>query len=124
MEVQALLITFREALEALLIVGIITSYLKRVNHREYTKYVWLGAALAVAASVGVAMLFQLVFTGFAAMGSETYLKIGIMIISTLLLTQMVFWMAEHSRDMKKVSKGKWIGSSPPAMSPAWSFTRF
>ncbi|OKO97189.1 FTR1 family protein [Geobacillus proteiniphilus] len=106
MEVQALLITFREALEALLIVGIITSYLKRVDHREYTKYVWLGAALAVAASVGVAMLFQIVFTGFAAMGSEIYLKIGIMVVSALLLTQMVFWMAEHSRDMKKSVEGK------------------
>lgn len=124
MEVQALLITFREALEALLIVGIITSYLKRVDHREYTKYVWLGAGLAVLASIGAAILFQVVFTGFAAMGSEIYLKIGIMIVSALLLTQMVFWMAEHSRDMKKTSKGKWTSLLPPAMSPAWSFTRF
>lgn len=106
MEVQALLITFREVLEALLIVGIITSYLKRVNHTKYTKYVWLGAGLAVVASVGVALLFQVVFTGFAAMGSEMYLKISIMFISTILLTQMVFWMAEHSRDMKKNVEGK------------------
>ncbi|AMX82694.1 iron permease [Geobacillus subterraneus] len=106
MEVQALLITFREALEALLIIGIITSYLKRVNHREYTKYVWLGAALAVAASVGVAILFQVVLTGFAAMASEIYLKIGIMLVSTLLLTQMVFWMAEHSQHIKKSVEGK------------------
>ncbi|MBA2873717.1 FTR1 family iron permease [Thermaerobacillus caldiproteolyticus] len=106
MEVQALLITFREALEALLIVGIITSYLKRVNHKEYTKYVWLGAGLAVLASAGVALLFQVVFTGFAVMGSETYLKIAIMFISVILLTQMVFWMAEHSRDMKKSVEGK------------------
>jgi high-affinity iron transporter len=106
MEVQALLITFREALEALLIVGIITSYLKRVDHQEYTKYVWLGAGLAILASVGVAILFQVVFTGFAAMGSETYLKIGIMFVSAILLTQMVFWMAEHSRDMKKSVEGK------------------
>lgn len=106
MEVQALLITFREVLEALLIVGIITSYLKRVNHTKYTKYVWLGAGLAVVASVGVALLFQVVFTGFAAMGSEMYLKISIMFISTILLTQMVFWMAEHSQDMKKNVEGK------------------
>jgi high-affinity iron transporter len=105
-EVQALLITFREALEALLIVGIITSYLKRVNHAQYTKYVWLGAGLAVLASVGVALLFQVVFTGFAAMGSEMYLKISIMFISAALLTHMVFWMAEHSRDMKKNMEGK------------------
>ncbi|ALF11731.1 FTR1 family iron permease [Parageobacillus thermoglucosidasius] len=106
MEVQALLITFREALEALLIVGIITSYLKRVDHREYTKYVWLGAGLAVLASIGVAILFQVVFTGFAAMGSETYLKIGIMFVSAVLLTQMVFWMAEHSRNIKESVEGK------------------
>jgi len=105
-EIQALLITFREVLEALLIVGIITTYLKRMDNGQYTKYVWLGAGLAVLASVGVAMLFQVVLTGFASMGSEMYLKISIMIISTLLLTQMVFWMAKHSRDLKGNMQGK------------------
>lgn len=106
MEIQALLITFREVLEALLIIGIITTYLKRMDHAQYNKYVWLGAGLAVIASVGVAMLFQVVFTGFAAMGNEIYLKIGIMIVSTILLTQMVFWMAEHSKDIKGNMEGK------------------
>ncbi|MFC3883159.1 FTR1 family protein [Bacillus songklensis] len=106
MEIQALLITFREVLEALLIVGIITTYLKRVNHQKYTKYVWAGAGLAVLASIGVAMLFQVVFTGFAAMGSEMYLKISIILISSILLTQMVFWMAKHSRDLKSNMEGK------------------
>jgi high-affinity iron transporter len=106
MEIQALLITFREVLEALLIVGIITTYLKRVDHKKYNKYVWLGAGLAILASVGVALLFQIVFTGFTAMGSEMYLKIGIMLVSTVLLTQMVFWMASHSRDLKGNMEGK------------------
>lgn len=106
MEIQALLITFREVLEALLIVGIITTYLKRVGQKQYNKYVWLGAGLAVVASIGIAMLFQVVFTGFAAMGSEIYLKIGIMIVSTILLTQMVFWMASHSKDLKGNMEGK------------------
>ncbi|MBN8191700.1 FTR1 family protein [Bacillus sp. NTK074B] len=106
MELQALLITFREVLEALLIIGIITTYLKKTNHGQFTKYVWLGAGLAILASVGVAMLFQVVFTGFAAMGSEMYLKIGIMLVSSVLLTQMVFWMANHSRDLKGNMEGK------------------
>ncbi|WP_226673295.1 FTR1 family iron permease [Rossellomorea aquimaris] len=106
MELQALLITFREVLEALLIIGIITTYLKKTNHGHFTKYVWLGAGLAILASVGVAMLFQVVFTGFAAMGSEMYLKIGIMLVSSVLLTQMVFWMAKHSRDLKGNMEGK------------------
>ncbi|WP_409252743.1 FTR1 family iron permease [Bacillus sp. SCS-153A] len=106
MQVQALLITFREVLEALLIVGILTTYLKRTGNKKFTKYIWLGAGLAVAASVGVAMLFQVVFTGFASMGNEMYLKIGIMIVSALLLTQMVFWMASHSKDLKGNMEGK------------------
>ncbi|WHY00926.1 FTR1 family protein [Neobacillus sp. DY30] len=106
MEIQALLVTFREVLEALLIVGIITTYLKRTDNKKYTKFVWLGAGLAVLASLGVAMLFQLVFTGFAAMANEMYLKIAIMIISALLLTQMVFWMAGHSRELKGTTEDK------------------
>ncbi|QHE50931.1 FTR1 family protein [Pontibacillus sp. HMF3514] len=106
MEIQALLITFREVLEALLIIGIITTYLKRTENSKYSKYVWLGAGLAVLASVGVAMLFQVVFTSFAAMGSEIYLKVSIMFASSLLLTQMVFWMAKHSKNLKGKMEGK------------------
>lgn len=106
MELQAFLITLREAFEAFLIIGIITTYLKRVKHGNLTKFVWLGAGLAVIASIGVAMLFQVVLTGFAAMGSEIYLKISIMFISSVLLTQMVFWMAKHNRDMKGKMEGK------------------
>ncbi|CUA78742.1 FTR1 family iron permease [Anoxybacillus suryakundensis] len=106
MEVQALLITFREALEALLIVGIITSYLKRIDQSRYVKYVWLGAGLAVFASAIVALLFQVVLTGFSTMASEMYLKVSIIFISSILLTQMVFWMAEHSKDIKRSMEGK------------------
>jgi len=107
MEFQAFLITFREALEALLIVGIITSYLKRIDKREFTKYVWLGAGLAVFASLGLAMVFQVILDGFAAMGSQQYMKVGIMLVSGALLTQMVFWMAEQSRQISSTVQGKY-----------------
>ncbi|AIK37107.1 iron permease FTR1 family protein [Bacillus pseudomycoides] len=106
MQLQAFLITFREVLEALLIVGIITTYLKRTDSKQFVKYVWLGAGLAVVASYIVALVFQVVFTGFAAMGSEMYLKISIIFVSAILLTQMVFWMAEHSKNMKANMESK------------------
>jgi high-affinity iron transporter len=106
LEIQALLITFREALEALLIIGIITAYLKQVKRPEYNKLVWLGAGLAVIASFGVALLFQVVLTSFAAMGSEMYLKVGIMLVSAILLTQMVFWMSNQSRQLRDKMEGK------------------
>ncbi|MDP5275342.1 FTR1 family iron permease [Chengkuizengella axinellae] len=106
MDLQALLITFRETLEALLIIGIIVTYLKKMNHPEYTKYVWLGAGLALVASLGVAFVFQVVLTSFAMMASQIYLKISIMLISSMLLTHMVFWMSKNSRDMKGKLEGK------------------
>ncbi|MEY8351155.1 FTR1 family protein [Bacillus cereus] len=106
MQLQAFLITFREVLEALLIVGIITTYLQRTDSKQFVKYVWLGAGLAVVASYIVALVFQVVFTGFAAMGSEMYLKISIIFVSAILLTQMVFWMAEHSKNMKANMENK------------------
>jgi high-affinity iron transporter len=106
-ELQAFLITFREALEALLIVGIITSYLKRVDHPEYVKHVWLGASLAIVASLGMALLFQVVLDGFASMGSQNYMKAGIMLVSGVLLTQMVFWMAEQSKEVSGKLQGKY-----------------
>lgn len=107
MDLQAFLITFRETLEALLIVGIITSYLKRVNHPEFVKHVWTGAILAIVASLGTAMLFQIVLDGFASMGSQNYLKVAIMFVSGALLTQMVFWMAEQSKEMSGKLQGKY-----------------
>lgn len=106
MELQSLLITFREALEALLIVGIINSYLKRVNRPEFTKYVWLGAILAVVASLGLALIFQVLLDGFASMGAQNYMKVTIMLISAALLTQMVFWMAEQSKQTTGKVQGK------------------
>jgi high-affinity iron transporter len=105
-ELQAFLITFRETLEALLIVGVITSYLKRVQRPEFNKFVWLGALLATFASFGCALLFQVVLNGFGAMGAQTYMKVGIMFVSAALLTQMVFWMAEQSKEISSRTTAK------------------
>lgn len=100
MNVQSFLITFREAFEAILIVGIIMTYLKRIGQTKWNKWVWVGVILALAASYGVALLFQTVLTGFATMGSQNYLKIGIMLVSCALLSHMVLFMGQQSRSMQ------------------------
>jgi high-affinity iron transporter len=97
---QAFLITFREALEALLIIGVIVTYLTRIGEARWNKWVWLGVTLALLSSYAVALAFQVVLTGFAAMASQIYLKIGILLVSTALLTHMILFMAKQGRDMK------------------------
>ena len=42
MDLQAFLITFREALEAILIVGVILTYLIGIEQTSWHKWVWLG----------------------------------------------------------------------------------
>jgi high-affinity iron transporter len=100
LDLQAFIITFREALEALLIVGIIVTYLKRVDHGHWNKWVWFGVVLALFASFGVALLFQIVLTGFGSMASQNYLRFSIMFISAGLLTHMVMFLAKQDTEFQ------------------------
>jgi high-affinity iron transporter len=112
---QAFLITLRESLEAILIVGLILSYLTRVSADPYKKWVYIGVFLALISSFLVALVFQVVFTGFASFGSEIYLKVSIMFASVFLLTHMVHWMKKQSKDVnsdmqKKIQAALTAGS--------------
>ncbi|MBW5445928.1 iron permease [Cohnella sp. CFH 77786] len=98
MNVQAFLITFREAMEAILIVGVILTYLKRIGETRWNKWVWVGVALALAASYGVALLFQVALDGYESMSNQNYLRIGIMLASAVLLTHMILFMSKQSRN--------------------------
>lgn len=100
MDIQAFLITLREAFEALLIIGIIVTYLTRVGARQWNKWVWAGAGLALFASFLVALLFQIVLTDFRMMASENYMRIGMLFASSLLLTHMAVWMSGQQKDMR------------------------
>ncbi|OEF96916.1 iron permease [Vulcanibacillus modesticaldus] len=106
MDFQAFLITYREGIEAFLILGIITTYLKKMDQKKYLKWVYTGAIGAVLSSLVVAFIFQVILTGFTVMGSENYMKLSIMLISSVLLTQMIFWMNENSRDLDNKTQQK------------------
>lgn len=115
MDFQAFLITLRESLEAILIVGLILSYLTRLKADKYKKWVYVGVLLALVSSFLVALLFQVVLTGFSSFGAEVYLKVGIMFASVLLLTHMVGWMRKQSKGIntemeKKINAALTAGS--------------
>jgi high-affinity iron transporter len=100
MNFQAFLITFREVLEALLIIGVITTYLNKIGQGQWKRWVWVGVFLAIVASFGTALLFQVVLTGYGSMASQVYLKFGIMFISVGLLTHMILFMAKQKKNME------------------------
>ena len=61
---SSLIITFRETLEAALVVGIILSYLLRIGQSKYNNIVYLGVISGIVASVIGAKLGSEVSTVF------------------------------------------------------------
>ncbi|MHB8279393.1 MAG: FTR1 family iron permease [Candidatus Humimicrobiaceae bacterium] len=97
--VSSFLIALREGLEAFLIVGIIISYLFKINQKRYIKHVIFGAALAIVLSIGLAYLVELIFGGFEGKIEQIFEGI-VMLLAVIVLTYMIFWMNKQAKNIK------------------------
>jgi len=97
--IAATLISFREGLEAALIVGIVIGYLVKIGQRVQVRIAWAGVIAAVLASVLVALGITTIgaeLKGRAEQifeGTTMFLAVGV-------LTWMIFWMRSQARFMK------------------------
>jgi high-affinity iron transporter len=96
--VAALLIAFREGLEAALIVGIVLSYLKRMGYRQRAA-VWWGVASAVTVSVIAGVVLQALGIAFEGRGEQLFEGIT-MLLAAGVLTWMIFWMQRQARSIR------------------------
>lgn len=98
---NALFIVWRESAEALLVVGIVYAWLKRQpDARTGMRYLWGG----VAAGLGLAVVLALAMLGIAHFLSGDALEVFAvvaMLVASVLIVQMVFWMRRHGRTMKR-----------------------
>ncbi|MCE8423692.1 MAG: FTR1 family protein [Candidatus Methanoperedens sp.] len=111
------LITFREALEAALIIGIIAAYVARIGRKDLTRYINVGIIAALIASLAVAMIFKTVY-GELSDTAEQLFGGAAALAAAIVLTYMIFWMANNSRQIKgevqekidlSISKGQVFG---------------
>lgn len=93
--IYALLITFREGLEAALILGIVLSYLHRAAPRATTRPVWLGASLAGIVSIGAALALEFLALELPGRWQEA-IEGGAMLLAAAVLTWMLAWMRRQS----------------------------
>jgi high-affinity iron transporter len=98
---SALLIVFREVIEAGLIVGIVLAATKGVPRRDFAVSMGvlagvLGACLVAAFAGGLASLFQ-------GSGQELFTA-SILILAVMMLTWHNVWMASHGREMARELK--------------------
>ena len=116
---QVMFIVWRESVEALLVVGILYAWLKNgdASARRGLSYLWSGVAAGVllAVALGAALLG---FSELLAGDAQTWFQIAIVLIASVLIVQMVFWMRKHGRTLKKdiessmqtsVESGNWWG---------------
>jgi high-affinity iron transporter len=97
--IPSLLITFREALEAALIVAIMVTYLKKVGKGELTRYAYLGSLAAVVISLVLGVGIQMVYGGMNKVTAELFEGVA-SLTAVVVLTYMIFWMTKHSKSIR------------------------
>jgi high-affinity iron transporter len=97
--VSSFLITFREALEAALIVSILLAYLRKIDREDLNKYLYLGTGIAILSSAIIGGVVLTVYGGLPA-GVDKIFEGVASITATIVLTYMIFWMAKNAREIR------------------------
>ena len=101
--VPSFVITFREVLEAALIVGIILSFLVKTGQTQYNSVVYIGVISGVVASIIAALLFTSLAGGFNGRAEEIFEGFA-MLVGALLLTTMILWMMKQRHIAKELEQ--------------------
>ena len=96
------LITFRETLEAGLVIGIVLSILKTMNQKQAFKIVYHGLVAGIATSIMGAYLFHSLSGGFQGNQEKAFEGV-VMLVSALLITTLIIWVA-HQKNMTESLK--------------------
>ena len=113
MALAEFVVAFREVFEIALVLGIMLAYLGKTKGARHAKFVYLGALVAVAASIGAAYAFESLAGGFEA--NEAIFEGITLVLAAVLVTWLNFWMVGQAN----VRKGIERGVSRHAASGAW-----
>jgi len=98
---NALIVVWRESLEAMLVVGVLLAWIARQEDApRLRRTLWSGVAGGTLLAVALA---------FLAYGAQTWLdgealelfQVGMLLLACVLMTQMVMWMRRHGASMKR-----------------------
>ena len=97
------MITLREGLEAVFIIGITLSYLSRSENRQAFKSIWLGTSLATAVSMVAGAAIYYTAGKLEGKAEEIFEGIALL-MATGVLTWMCFWMRRQVGSIKTQKK--------------------
>ena len=98
---STIFIVWRESIEAMLVIGILYTWLKnQTDTGSGERFLWGGVMGGIVLAIGLAFLMLEIQSELASEGLE-YFQIAIVLIAAVLITQMVFWMRRHGRTLKR-----------------------
>ncbi|WP_239423750.1 FTR1 family iron permease [Snodgrassella communis] len=116
---QVIFVVWRECFEALLVVGIIYSWIKHnPDSRNGMPYLYGGIGLGVLISIILALIINGIFKELSD-DHQTIFMMGMSVLACMLIVQMVYWMNKHARNMKsslekemaqQVARHSWWGA--------------
>src|SRR6201747_694654 len=95
-------IGLREGLEAVLVVSIIATFLRRIG--ASLRPMWCGVAAAVVLSIGVGVTLEVVEQNLPQRQQEG-MEAVIGLVAVVFVTGMVLWMSTHARFLKRDLEG-------------------
>jgi len=102
---QVLFIVWRESVEAMLVVGILYTWLRSTPEgKRGLNYLWGGVAAGLALAVALALVLLGVSTWLSDEGQEWFQAI-MSLAACVLVVQMVVWMKKHGRTLKGELEG-------------------
>jgi high-affinity iron transporter len=93
------IITWRETLEAALIVGILLTYLSKIGQSQHFRFVYWGIAWGLIACLIFAGLSGFLAGFFEDIGQDVF-EATILFVAAAVLTHMVVWMHRNAREIK------------------------
>ncbi len=100
MNVAAGVLTFREGLEAALIIAILLTYLRRTGRNRYAGQIWAGAGVAALLTAVFVAVLQILGGEFEDPAEAIYEGVT-SLLAVVLVTSMTFWMARQGRQIKR-----------------------
>lgn len=99
------IITFRETLEAALVVGIVMSYLSKSGNKKWFATVYWAIFAGIILSVVAGYLFEVFLGGFEGIVEEVFEGI-IMLVAAAMISWMIVWMLKQRHVISRHIKEK------------------
>ncbi|MDP3857743.1 MAG: FTR1 family protein [Stagnimonas sp.] len=98
---NALVIVWRESLEAMLVIGVLLSWIARQPEPlQLRRGLWLGAWAGLALAMLLGFATYAAQSQFAGHSLEIF-QLAMVLVAAALIVQMVLWMHRHGRTMKR-----------------------